>query len=244
VRSDFQSVWKRFWSWSERHPGGEFLFRGQAGDTPLVPKVGRPGYASNASKERAMLQAFERGAFPFLKDKLDSFELLALAQHHGAPTRLLDWSTTPLVASWFAVSSFPEEDDARLYALDLNRSDLRRMFELKENGPTGTPESSAEGSEPDAFTLPTGVWLLETAQVSSRITTQRGIFTLHTNPTERLSVPKKDEFVIPKDVRKEFHKRLIDLGIDAALIYPDLDGLCRRLDWLMKFEKPLTAFGE
>ncbi|HEX8402377.1 MAG TPA: FRG domain-containing protein [Allosphingosinicella sp.] len=113
-----------FWNWTEGHPAGAYLFRGQADASPILPKIGRPAYNFDLSRERALFDSFERAARPFLRGELSRFELLALAQHHGAPTRLVDWSTTPLVAAWFAVSSFPEDQDAQIYALDLSRQDL------------------------------------------------------------------------------------------------------------------------
>jgi hypothetical protein len=84
------------------------------------------------------------------------------------------------------------------------------------------------------FSVTKGVYLIETAPVSARITTQRGIFTVHGNPTVPLGVPKEHSFDIQRRLRPEFQGRLLDPGIDASHIYPDLDGLCKTLDWKLK----------
>ena len=87
------------------------LFRGQSNaDWPLTPKLGRTTFrkrfgVSLPDVETKLLAEFERQAVPHLSTRSiqNSWDRLALAQHHGLPTRLLDWSTSPLVALWFAV---------------------------------------------------------------------------------------------------------------------------------------------
>lgn len=229
-------LWASFWVWSEAHASGAYLFRGQADSSAILPKIGRPTYKFDYVRERALFDAFERAARPFLKSTMSSFELLALAQHHGAPTRLVDWSTSPLVAAWFAVSSFPENTDAQVYALDTVRRDIDALD-------TKTFETRNAGTKVDDPLRPrTGVYLIETAQVSGRITTQRGIFTLHGDPEAPLAIPASEIFEIPAALRSAFHSRLIDVGVDASHIFPDIDGLCRSLDYRFKSGKTLSAF--
>lgn len=230
-----ETVWTDFWAWTQSHPSGPYLFRGQADASPIVPKIGRPAYNFDLARERALFDAFGRAARPFLRSTLTSFELLALAQHHGAPTRLADWSTTPMVAAWFAVSSYPEKTDAQVYALDVTRSDLDTLD-------SATGRTGSGNIIPHPLDQRKGVFLVETAQVSNRITTQRGIFTLHGEPTAALPIPTAETFKIPAAMRDDFQSRLMDLGIDASHIYPDIDGLCRSLDWRLKANKNLSAF--
>lgn len=228
-------VWSDFWAWTQSHPAGAYLFRGQADASPIIPKIGRSAYNYDRSREQTLFAAFERAARPFLRGTMSAYELLALAQHHGAPTRLVDWSTSPMVAAWFAVSSFPEQRDAQIYALDITRADLDWI-----DSKTGDTASGSKVEDP--LKVSKGVYLIETAQVSNRITTQKGIFTLHGNPQTALTVPRADTLEIPADLRDEFQSRLMDLGIDASHIFPDIDGLCKSLEWRLKAGKSLSAF--
>ena len=81
------------------------LFRGQLEDWPLLPKIARfKEIGDIISFEQSLLSHFRREAFPFLNIiPNNDWEWLSIAQHHGLPTRLLDWSLNPLVALWFAV---------------------------------------------------------------------------------------------------------------------------------------------
>ncbi len=222
---DFQQLWASFWAWVREHPGGLFIFRGQGDKSPIIPKIGRKAYEYQPAHEKELHNAFVRAARSFVSTPLSSYwEWLALAQHHGAPTRLADWSTSPLVAAWFAVNSYPEDADAVIFALEVTRKDLETL--------DITTGKTASGPRVDGpFSMTKGVYLIETAAVSARITTQRGIFTVHGNPTVPLDIPTEHTFDIQRRLRPEFQRQLLDLGFDASHIYPDLDGLCKTLDW-------------
>jgi len=92
---------------------GDFLFRGQSTDEPLIPYIARlkpKGKFKNI--ERLLMAEFERQRLPFTEFEPDNkWDRLALAQHHGLPTRLLDWSYSALAALWFCVKSPPKKDD-------------------------------------------------------------------------------------------------------------------------------------
>jgi hypothetical protein len=228
VAATFTDLWVSFWDWLDVHPASAFLFRGQADKSPIVPKIGRSVYNYHRAREQELHTAFVRAARPFLPMPLSShWEWLALAQHHGAPTRLADWTTSPLVAAWFAVTSYPETTDAAIFAITPAGGAIETI-----DVATGQSTGGARYDSPFAMTK--GVYLIETAPVSARITTQRGIFTVHGDPQLPLGVAAEDTFDIPHGFRGDFQGRLLDLGIDASHIFPDLDGLCKTLDWKLK----------
>ena len=122
-----------------------------------------------------MLQIFKREARPYLNSlPQDDLELITLAQHNGLPTRLLDWTTNPLVALFFALERFDKEIDSAIWCY----------------GFPSTHNCHPESTRIDRrLTLEKGKYVIFPTHVSPRVTNQSGCFTIHDLPKD------KEEFV-------------------------------------------------
>ncbi|NOS36343.1 MAG: FRG domain-containing protein [Deltaproteobacteria bacterium] len=184
----------------------------------LVPKVGRYEKFKNFTiealekEERTMLRLFKERAWSTLPNvKSSEWEFLALAQHHGLPTRLLDWTRNPLVAAYFAVEKY-HPDDSLIYAYH------HRTFINIERNPNPLKIKTISRFIPN--------------HITPRITAQVGLFTVHPDPRRPLESDKIQRLIIPNSFRKELKRILYNYGIHRASLFPDLDGLSKYISWL------------
>jgi len=244
----------------KKRPFGEekaLWFRGQ-GDYKLglTPKYWRPEYAR--ANEAEMRLEFMSVGFPLTDgaEGGDEWYWYFLMQHYGCPTRLLDWTTSPLVALYFAVRS-PSERDVAVWVIDpwrWNRSHIKDLYgpaipgwkeaksyllKLEDAFDSELAENVTEKKWPIA---------IEPPHIDRRIAAQGSKFLMFGRAKNMLDSPAinkarkekgkhaiVDRIIIPRDRVESMLSELNTLGVNQRSLFPDLEGLGQYISWEWKF---------
>ncbi len=166
-------------------------------------------YVVNKGAEIHSLERFKKLAIPYLNHvPPNDWEWLALAQHHGLPTRLMDWTSNPLVAAFFACNNFGSGDDAAIYAID---NEYAHDHVSLNDSP---------------FEI-TSVSIFRPHHTTTRITAQSGLFTVHSTPEVSLDNNDLCKWVISHDCILDIEIMINSYGVNHASMFPGLDGIAR-----------------
>jgi hypothetical protein len=180
---------------------------------------------------------------------------LALGQHRGLPTRMIDWTYSPLVALHFSTEDTTAyDDDGIVWCVNFVEANMRLPVQLRrildrECSDTFTVDMLAEiGSlrEFDALSADPFVVFVEPPAIDRRILNQFALFSLMSNPNAVLhdwmrQHPDLCRSVrIPAAVKWEIRDKLDQANINERVLFPDLDGLSR---WLERYYTPVKAGG-
>lgn len=199
---------------------GRWVFRGHSDAAfRLIPSVARTTYTSSslAKYEASIFNAFRREAESYgASGPVNQWEWLALAQHHGLPTRMLDWTHNPLVALYFSVSELPEKD-GELFILSTH-------YQLGETTLLKSPFKISR------------CYKYYPRIVSPRIRSQEGLFVIFDDPESALDENIRQgwdlkRFVIPSSAKPGLRYDLFRMGMHHSALFPDIDGLAARLRW-------------
>jgi hypothetical protein len=225
-------------------PYSDWAFRGSRhADWPLLSSLSR--YLQTfrvdppvwAAQEERILRIFKRKAHHFLTDAPaldDDFEWMALMQHHGAPTRLLDFTWSPYVAAFFAL--YRATADAAVWAF--NPAQISRPGSVDPTGKEEFRRCFLEEQNPF-------VWVGEPQRMNRRLIAQSGTFAipgvldrslediLGTYPDPMNTLVK---FILPTaKIRDRGLRELYRMNITHATLFPDLDGLSRSMAYELEF---------
>ena len=228
-----------------------FAFRG-VGDARHDLRSGLSRLGEPARQlEPHILRNFRRYAHAMSTMADSPWDWLALAQHHGVPTRLLDWTYSPFVAMHFATELTEYFDrDGAIWSIDYVKTNdllpkvLRTILE-EERAEAFTAEMlmKAASSLPEFDKLARKPFLVffEPASLDERIVNQFALFSLLSSPTVALDdwlATHPDvmrRIVIPASLKWEIRDKLDQANITERVLFPGLDGLGR---WLARYYTP------
>lgn len=246
------------WDAGLQRTRSKHAFRGVArSGADLVSGLVRLG-GDLPEKERHLLRNFRKYARRSFVGDDSLWNWLALAQHHGLPTRLVDWSYSPFVALHFATADVDAMDlDGEVWmlgfdavkralppplreALDAEGSDVFTGEMLTSVAPS-LEKLARLGREP--FPL-----LLEPPALTDRIMNQAALFCLMSTPVSRLGdwldrhAGGWRRIIVPAELKWEVRDRLDQINMTERVLLPGLDGLGR---WLGRYylERPAPPTG-
>jgi FRG domain-containing protein len=240
-------------SWNEelkRHRSN-FAFRGRwNADDDLLTSLARVG-GNSAALERPMLRNFRKYA---ARDEVpvDSmWNWLALGQHHGLPSRLLDWTYSPYVALHFVTANLDRYDeDGVVWCADYVQAHRRAPAELRrlleEEGANLFNTEMLDRAAPDLarFDELAGedfLLFVEPPSFDERIVNQYALFSLASSPTlspDEWLARHPDlarRIVVPAELKWEIRDKLDQANITERVLFPGLDGLSR---WVARYYTP------
>jgi FRG domain len=200
---------------------------------------------SKADLEEHILRNFIRYSRPFYPGtQVNDWEVLIAAQHHGLPTRLLDWTYSPMVAAHFATVEGEADADRAVWRLDWKA--VHRFFQLPARalliqdleGVFGQDRSFTPWTLFGAKTRERQfACMIEPPSLDARITTQAATFTLCSDNRQPFDSfleaiglrSALTRFVIPAQDVSRLRDQLDMVSVDERRLFPDLDGLANYL---------------
>jgi FRG domain-containing protein len=198
-------------------------------------------------RERRVIDTFSLYAQEHLPPNFSDWDVLLLGQHFRLPTRLLDWTSSPYVALFFATEQFPDEDGIvwcveRIKTIDALPEQLQHALANEQSGKIFRLETLRKlfpGGLKDFGQQPADALLwFEPPSLDPRIVNQYALFSMMPSvdslqnewfekyPKWHWGVP------IPARLKTEIRRRLQILNITERIIYPGLEGIAR---WLRNY---------
>jgi hypothetical protein len=187
--------------------------------------------------ERNLFANFKTQSAKQLGELDDSWEMLAIMQHHGVPTRLLDWTESFHTALFFALEGKIESPCIWIlnpYKLNQKAAGKNVVFDRADK----VGVDYYEAIRPPLRWLYDYPIAMDAPWRNDRIANQSGSFTFHGNnelPLEETCIDCVRCVPIPPHLVRSLRAELVRSRIDYFRLFPDLDGLARSLKVRFKF---------
>lgn len=240
------------WNPRLRRHRSDLVYRGEGRATNVLTtslqRLGGP----YAGLERHLLRNFRKYAHRDAVAKETIWDWLALAKHHGLPTRLLDWSHSPYVALHFATENAAWfGDDGAIWVVDYVRAARELPAALRDVlDDEGANSFTAEMLDRAAPTLEEldrlagddqFVVFFEPPSLDDRIVNQFSVFSLMSGAESRLDHWLETRpalvrrIVLPAELKWEVRDKLDQANVTERVLFPGLDGIAR---WLRRQYAP------
>lgn len=200
-----------------------------------------------AEDERNFVHRFRARAYSRKIDVPGYYERakwLSIMQHYELPTRLLDWSRSPLIALFFALEKYIYEKDVitnEACIWMLQPHELNRLEKFGDFTPSIESEKCKELIDPafdEGAEINEKIYAVMSSEIDTRMFVQQGCFTLHSRSTLMDETPECNKYLtkilIPKECAKDMAQQLDYCGFRKGDLFPDLINLSKEFKGIFK----------
>ena len=256
--------WGEFDNYVAKMDTREWVFRGHSDSSwklesslyrlfndiqPIIEefKGTREKFAKDAH-EKLLIEQFQAHAHLYLNvlpDKNNKLEWLSIMQHFGAPTRMLDFTFSPHIASYFSMES--GHGEFAIYALNHKKYTYQNEMVL-EDVKDFTKEIFDNRKSAESYLI-----AYESRMSNERLVAQQGLFIVPSTNYQtledildyyELEEDRCKKFILSGSLRYEGIQRLKRMNITSATLFPGIDGFCRSLKFqILSNPKTLAKLG-
>ncbi|MCU1297861.1 MAG: hypothetical protein JWO91_2139 [Acidobacteriaceae bacterium] len=252
--ADLQSkLYEGSWQKDLKRFRSPFAFRGLS-DARSIPETTLTRLGGEyARREQSLLRNFRKYAHRSTTQPDSVWNWIALAQHHGLPTRLLDWSFSPHVALHFATVNQTEwQNDAIIWCVNCVKmkkylpGKLRKMLDEEESDVLTVEmldRAAPTLAALERLSQKPFVAFFEPPSLNDRIVNQAALFSV-TSRTDMSLIAWLNEhkelfrrILVPAKLKGEIRDKLDQANVNERTLFPGLDGLSQ---WLSRYYSPRT----